>query len=117
MPAWWSAVTQFFGDDPPSLWDALFGADDAMREAVANGEHRYLDSAGRAEMIDTMMSGVCGDADENAILEILYFSESNGDLRSVVNRVDGRGDQIVYKLDGSQDTKVCKLFKRHGIDY
>ena len=68
-------------------------------------------------MIDTMMSGVCGDADENAILDVLYYSESNGDLRSVVNRVDGQGDQIVWKLDGSQDTAVCNLFKRHGIDY
>ena len=117
MPDWWSAVVEFFGDNPPSLWDALFGADDAMRAAVANGEHRYLDASGRAEMIDTMMNGVCGDADEDAILEILYFSESNGDLRSVVSRVDGQGDQIVYKLDGSQDTAVCNLFKRHGIDY
>jgi hypothetical protein len=117
LPDWWSAIVKFFGDDPPSLWDALFGADDAMREAVSKGEHRYLDASGRAEMIDTMMSGVCGDADENAILDVLYYSESNGDLRSVVNRVDGQGDQIVWKLDGSQDTAVCNLFKRHGIDY
>ena len=65
LPDWWNAAIKFFGDDPPSLWDALFGADDAMRAAVAKGEHRYLDASGRAEMIDTMMNGVCGLCEQN----------------------------------------------------
>jgi hypothetical protein len=117
LPDWWNAIAKFFGDDPPSLWDALFGADDAMREAVSKGEHQYLDTTGRAEMIDTMMAGCCGDADETAILTVLNFSESKGDLRSVVSRVDGQGSQITWKLDGNNNTKVKKIFKRNGVKY
>ena len=78
MPDWWNRIVGFFQDDPPSLLDALLGADDVMRDAVHAGEHRYLPPDARAEMIDTMMSGYCGDADEQCICEVLG-GPPNGD--------------------------------------
>ncbi len=121
LPSWWDAVIDFFTGDRPSIFDALFGADDRMREAVANGDHRYLPPDGRANMIKTMLDGYCGDADEDAILVVMRYSASKGDLRAVLSHVKGNVadsvDRILWKLDGSQDTAARRIFDAAGIDY
>ena len=112
----YSVIEGLLGPEP-SLMKALFGADDMVRDEVDKGTHRKLPPEGRAKFINIMLDGYCGDDDEDRILTILHFSKSKGDLRSVVNQVEGQGDRIVWKLDGSQDTEVCELFDNNGIDY
>ena len=90
-----------------ALWDWL-SADDKAREAVANGAHKVLGAKERGEMIKTMMSGFCGDADEDAIVAILRFSKGKGDLWSVVRHAGGK-DDILWALDGAQDTAAVKI--------
>ena len=36
---------------------------------------------------------------------------------AVVAHVDGGADQITWKLDGAEDTRVKRLFDRYGIRY
>ena len=93
------------------------GQRDKVRDEVDKGTHTTLPPEGRGKFIGVMMDGCCGDEDEDRILIILKYSEGKGDLRSVVNQTEGGADQIVWKLDGSQDTEVCELFDRNGISY
>ncbi len=117
LPDWWDRIIGFFSGDGPSLLDALFGADDAMRESVAKGEHRHAPPEVRATMIDEMISGWTGEEDQEAILKILEFSSSNGDLAAVVRRVDGGAEQILDDLDGYEDDQARILFRRNGITW
>jgi hypothetical protein len=117
LPDWWDRIIGFFSGDGPSLLDALFGADDAMRESVAKGEHRHAPPEVRATMIDEMISGWTGEEDQEAILKILEFSSGNGDLAAVVRRVDGGADQILDDLDGYEDDQARILFRRNGITW
>jgi hypothetical protein len=117
LPDWWDRIIGFFSGDGPSLLDAVFGADDAMRESVAKGEHRHAPPEVRATMIDEMISGWTGEADQEAILKILQFSSDNGDLAAVVRRVDGGADDILDDLDGYEDDQARILFRRNGISW
>lgn len=117
LPDWMVALIDFATGEEPDLLGALFGADDKVRDEVDKGSHLTLPPEGRAKFINVMMDGCCGDEDEDRILIILRFSESKGDLRSVCSQVEGGADQIVWKLDGSQDTEVCEIFDRNGISY
>jgi len=117
LPGWLVALIEFASGEEPDLLGALFGADDKVRDEVDKGSHLTLPPEGRAKFIGVMMDGCCGDEDEDRILVILKFSEKKGDLKAVVSAVEGGGDQIVWKLDGGQDTEVCELFDRNGIDY
>ncbi|MCO4762569.1 MAG: hypothetical protein KC502_13745 [Myxococcales bacterium] len=90
-----------------ALWDWL-SADDKAREAVANGAHKVLGVKERGKMIKTMMSGYCGDADEDAILTILKNAKGRGDLWRVVVAAGGSSD-ILWALDGAQDTAARKV--------
>ncbi|MFT7518536.1 MAG: hypothetical protein ACI9MC_000668, partial [Kiritimatiellia bacterium] len=119
LPDWVNDVIDFFSGDKPSLLGAFFGADDKMRDAVRDGVHS--DPATpfdmRVSMIDEMMDGYCGGEDEGCILQVLYNAESRGDLHSLIGAVSGGPDQIDYKLDGSNSTKLRKLFDRNGVKY
>ena len=89
-----------------------------MRESVRKGEHKYLPASGRAQMIDEMMKGSCGDDDEDCILKVMWFSLHNGDLTSVVDLIPGDGkDRILYNLDGDQDTEARSILMRGGLIY
>ncbi|MCB9728785.1 MAG: DUF4157 domain-containing protein [Deltaproteobacteria bacterium] len=117
LPDWWDRIIGFFSGDAPSLLDALFGADDAMRRSVRAGEHRHAPPEVRASMIDEMISGYTGEDDQECILEVLRFSSSNGDIAAVVRRVDGGADQILDDLDGYEDDQARILFRRNGITW
>ena len=114
-PDWWKKLEDFIAGGKPGLADALFGADDKMREAVHNGEHREADTKMRGKMMECMMDGVCGDADEDCILIVLRFSESEGDLPSVVS-AGGGAQRMWEKLDGRQNDEL-EIFDRNGIHY
>ncbi|MEZ4266144.1 MAG: hypothetical protein R3F39_07180 [Myxococcota bacterium] len=117
LPDWWDRIIGFFSGDGPSLLDALFGADDAMRASVRAGEHRHAPPEVRATMIDEMISGWTGEDDQECILEVLRFSSANGDIAAVVRRVDGGADQILSDLDGYEDDQARILFRRNGITW
>lgn len=116
-PDWWKTLESFLGEGKPGLYEALgFSADDKMREAVGNGEHKEADTKMRGKMMETMMDGVCGDADEDCILIVLRHSEGVGDLPSVIN-AGGGAQRIWEKLDGSQNDQLEAILDRNGIHY
>ncbi|MCO4746790.1 MAG: DUF4157 domain-containing protein, partial [Proteobacteria bacterium] len=117
LPDWMKPLVDAFSGDKPGLLDALFGADDKMRESVGKGEHKYANVEFRGTMINEMMSGWCGDEDEACIREVLEFSDSKGEFKAVVNQCEGGADRIMDKLSGSADTAVGKLMKKNGIAY
>ncbi|TNE86684.1 MAG: DUF4157 domain-containing protein [Deltaproteobacteria bacterium] len=117
MPDWLQPIMDAFSGKKPGLLDALFGADDMMRESVAKGEHKYAPTDFRIEMIDTMMSGWCGDADQSAIVKVLDHSNKVGDFKDVVRGCDGGADRIMDKLGGKYDTAASKMMHANGISY
>lgn len=114
-PAFRSIIADLKNGEAPDLMDALFGADDKVRDEVDAGTHRKLPPSGRAKFIDIMMDGVCGNADEDRILTIMRFSASKGDLASVLYDVDGGVDAILSALDWSQDDDARAILRRAGL--
>jgi len=98
----------------PNLLDALFGADDKVRAEVAAGKHEGLPPKGRGRFIEVMMAGYCGDEDEDQILEILRFSERNGDLHRVIGCTLGGWRALHHNLDGVQNDALWELLERNG---
>lgn len=115
----WNRAKNYLADliDPSAIWGAMgslwnsiigwFSSDNKVREMVDAGAHTLADPSKRAEMIKTMMSGFCGDDDEDRILEILRWSKENGDLWSVVGHA-GYSD-ILSALDGAQDSEARRI--------
>lgn len=92
------------------VWDAIwewFGADDKVREMVANGAHRVLGWKERAQMINTLLDGWTGEEDQDAVMQILRFSQRKGDMWSVLS--EATPDDILSDLDGAQDTEARRL--------
>lgn len=123
LPDWVNGVIDFFSGEAPSLIDAFFGADDKIREEVDKGSHLEFPATERAEMtagfIQTMMDGYCGDADEDRILVLLRYAESNGFLTGLPPYLDGSDPwhELDYKLDGSQNREFNRIMDRNGIDF
>lgn len=103
----------------PDLLDALFGADDAVRREVKKGTHRdpALGPVERADFVNTMLVGVCGDEDEDAILEILRFSAAKGELATLISHVKMGVDGLLWKLDGRQDDELREILDEANIRY
>ena len=116
LPPWFQKIVDLFSGDKPGLLDALFGADDRMRESVRKGEHRYAPAEMRAEMIKTMSGGWVSEDDEECILEIIKFSASHGDLRSVVSQAGG-ANSLLGDVDGREDSEMRDIFRRSGIAF
>ena len=111
VKAWAMEKLSDLGSFGADLLDSIFSwfsADDKVREAVANKAHEIASPAQRAEMIDTLIGGWCGNDDENAVLEILRFSRSNGDLSAVLSAGPDR-DDILWALDGAQDDEARSI--------
>ncbi|MFK7931041.1 MAG: DUF4157 domain-containing protein [Myxococcota bacterium] len=122
LPAWLTSVMDFFSGSKPSLIDALFGADNRIRDEVNAGSYNdFPNDALGAEMtaswIDTMLDGVCGNADENCILTLLRFAEGRGQLHSVVAQVDGGASRLEDKINWSENKQLKEIFRRNGIDW
>lgn len=116
LPPWFQKIVDLFSGDKPGLLDALFGADDRMRESVRKGEHRHAPAEMRAEMIKTMSGGWVSEDDEECILEIIRFSASHGDLRSVVSQAGG-ANALLGDVDGREDREMREIFRRGGIAF
>jgi len=116
LPEWLNDIIDVFQGEKPGLMDALFGADDAMRKEVRNGNYRHAPPDLRYEMVKQMLDGWTGEADQECILKVLYFSSSKGDIRTVVPSAKF-ADWIISDLDGTEDSQARKIFKRHGIKW
>ncbi len=116
LPDWFNSIVSFFSGDKPGLLDALFGADDAMRDAVYRGDHRHAPPDMRAEMITVMDGGWVSEDDEECITEIIVFSAQNGDLNAVLAACGG-ASHILDVVDGAEDDTCRDLFDRMGIQY
>jgi hypothetical protein len=117
LPDWWKKIEDVFTGEKPSLWDALFGgADDAMRASVRAGDHRHAPPEMRRRMVTDMLDGWTGEADQECILEVLEFSNSNGDIRGVINSSD-LADWVLSDLDGAEDDGARSIFESNGIDW
>ena len=116
LPEWLSDIIDVFTGEKPSLMDALFGADDAMRKEVRNGNYKHAPAVLRYEMVKAMLDGCTGEADEECILKVLQFSSRNGDIRTVVPS-KSFADWIITDLDGYEDKQARKIFEKHGIKW
>jgi hypothetical protein len=116
LPDWFNSIVDFFSGDKPGLLDALFGADDAMRDAVYRGDHTHAPPDMRAEMIGVMDGWFVSEDDEECVAEIIVFSAQNGDLNQVLDMCGG-ADHILDVCDGEEDRIVRDLFDAHGIRY
>ena len=63
FPDWWNTVVDSFSGETPGLLEALYGADDRMREAVYRGDHKYAPYKMHVQMIRTMKDGWISTAD------------------------------------------------------
>ena len=93
-----------------SLWESfwgLFSGDDKVREAVANDAHKLADAAQRGEMLKKLMSGWTGGDDQEAMIQILRFSHSNGDMNAVLAVAD-KGD-VRGELDGDRRNEFKRM--------
>ena len=86
LPEWWAHLQRAISDGPPDLWQAFFGADDLMVEAVNRGDHRHGPNEMLFEMVDTILDGWVGEAHENAIMSILQEAQKRGCFVSLVRR-------------------------------
>jgi hypothetical protein len=114
LDGWLEGLLAFVSGERPNLLDALFGADDKVRAEVAAGKHEGLPPKGRGRFIEVMMAGYCGDEDEDQILEILRFSERNGDLHRVIGCTLGGWRALHHNLDGVQNDALWELLERNG---
>lgn len=87
---------------------ALLGDGEAI-DAIDRGLHLHMRPMERAALLDKLMSGTCFDAEEDAIVRVLRDSKARGELWAVVGAVTGGADQILWKLDGEQDSAARGL--------
>lgn len=106
-------------DGKLTLYGLLMKDDDLVRDAVKRGDHLApaLTADDHAGMLKILTKGTnyCGDEDEDAVLEILDAAGRAGHINAAVAKTPGGYDQIYWKLDGEQDTKLTKLFKKYGV--
>jgi hypothetical protein len=67
FPGWWNSIIDVFNGEKPGLLDALFGADDRMREAVGRGDHNHAPYELHVEMVKAMKGGWLSTDDANCI--------------------------------------------------
>jgi hypothetical protein len=115
MPSWWNTIQDVFSGEKPGLLDALFGADDRMREAVGRGDHLVAPLDMRVEMVNAMLKGWTREHDQQCILQVLENAAQRGDLPALVNRVGA--DWLLDDLDGYEDRRCRELFRSAGIRF
>ncbi len=114
LPGWLNDLIGVIRN-PPSLYDMLFGADDAARASVRSGEIFQAKGESRgplhARAVADMISGWTGEDDQECILILLQ----RGDLNAIVAH-NGTED-ILDDLDGYEDDQARLIFRQNGIAY
>jgi hypothetical protein len=117
MPGWWNAIQDVFSGEKPGLLDALFGADDRMRDAVYRGDHRYAPYELHKEMVNTMKGGWLSTDDANCIAQVFGVAAQQGNLARLVADCGGADEFIDGWNTGFDDSAIKRVFDRNGIRY
>ncbi len=117
FPGWWNSIVDVFSGDKPGLLDALFGADDRMRDAVARGDHLVAPYELHKEMVNTMKGGWLSTDDANAIARVFEEAARRGTLGRLVSDCGGADEFIDGWSTGFDDSRIKRVFDRNGIRY
>ncbi len=91
-----------------SVSTSLLGDSETIK-LVDKGLHKHMAPKDRAGLITKLISGTCFDTEEDAVLTVLRYSKSKGELWRTITAVEGGLSAIQWALDGSQDTELGKL--------
>jgi len=89
-----------------AFWE-WFDGDDKAIEAVDAGTHKAVSPRERAKMVDKILDWVVGDDSESAIVEILNYSDNNGDLVAVSSAMDSTWVDVISAIDGEEYSNLC----------
>jgi hypothetical protein len=117
FPGWWNRIVDVFNGDKPGLLDALFGADDRMRDAVRAGDHLVGPYELHVEMVNTMKGGWLSSADADCIGAVFEEAARRGTLHRLVSECGGADDFIDGWSTGFNDERIKRVFRRNGIDW
>lgn len=117
FPGWWNRIVDVFNGDKPGLLDALFGADDRMRDAVRAGDHLVGPYELHVEMVNTMKGGWLSSADADCIGAVFEEAARRGTLNRLVSECGGADDFIDGWSTGFNDERIKRVFRRNGIDW
>jgi hypothetical protein len=117
FPGWWNRIVDVFNGDKPGLLDALFGADDRMRDAVRAGDHLVGPHELHVEMVNTMKGGWLSSADADCIGAVFEEAARRGTLNRLVSECGGADDFIDGWSTGFNDERIKRVFRRNGIDW
>jgi hypothetical protein len=115
FPGWWNSVVDVFNGEKPGLLDALFGADDRMREAVGRGDHRYAPYEMHVEMVNTMKGGWLSTDDANCCAKVFTVAAQRGWLHRLVSQCGGADEFIDGFSTGFDDSAIKSVFRRNGV--
>ncbi|NUN15963.1 MAG: CHAP domain-containing protein [Myxococcales bacterium] len=76
---------------------------------VNSGAYQYLGPKHQAKLIDQMVQGTCGNAEEQAILTILRHAKNKGQLYTVIALVPGGVDTLNDNLHYAEQDELNRL--------
>ncbi|MEC8422939.1 MAG: hypothetical protein VX000_04115, partial [Myxococcota bacterium] len=121
LPGWWNSVSEVLSGGPPGLLDALFGADDRMRDAVRDGDHTVVEQefayALHVEMVRVMKGGWFSTADANCIGMVFEEAGRRGHLGRMVDELGGPDEFLDGWFSFFDDAAIKRAFDRYGIRY
>jgi hypothetical protein len=86
-------------------------ADYEIIGVVERGLYRHMSIDDRAELIEGMLLGRCGNAEEDAILTILEHSKAQGEQWRLLSRIDGGRSSLDHSLQGEQQRRLDSVFE------
>ena len=117
FPDWWNTVVASFTGETPGLLEALYGADDRMREAVYRGDHKYAPYEMHVQMVRTMKDGWISTADAICIAMVFDTAAERGTLGQMVDELGGGNEFVDGWFSFFDDRAIRSVFDRNGIDY
>ncbi len=117
FPDWWNLVVDSFSGETPGLLEALYGADDRMREAVYRGDHKYAPYDMQVQMVQTMKDGWVSTADAICIALVFESAAERGWLGRMVDHLGGGNEFIDGWFSFFDDRAIRSVFDRNGIAY
>ena len=118
LPGWWNSVSEVLSGGPLPL-DALFGADDRMRDAVDDGDHTVVEQEfAYASMSRWSASGrLVPTADANCIGMVFEEAGRRGHLGRMVDEFGGPDEFLDGWFSFFDDAAIKRAFDRYGIRY
>jgi hypothetical protein len=117
FPGWWNSVVDAFDGETPGLLEALYGADDLMREAVHRGDHHHAHYEMQVQMVREMKDGWLSTADAVCIAMVFESAAEKGWLGRMVDQLGGGSEFIDGWTSFFDDEAIKTVFRRNGIAY